>query len=168
MILEQIIILIVALLIVIAIYISQPTDRKEKNIKVIINPEDADGVLDSKEKKLLKEADGRLMLLVLDGEMNHDASWSIDEASIDIRKFDSIIIDISHVKNPGTSTALEIDECIKNLIKDDKKLLIVYSESETMNLLQSLKHIPGDRILKKRKQAIALAINDNNNKPTAN
>ena len=101
------------------------------------------------------------MLLLLQGSMIFGVSRAISRKYSEIQGCDALIIDISNISHLGVSSALAIEESIKDMIKAGKNLYIITSGGqpiERMRNLGVLNCIPDRQILSDRKKALELAI----------
>lgn len=141
--------------------ITRLSELQASDVKLIHNPNDSGDSLSAYEKDLLETSEGRVMLLLLNGSMIFGVSRAISRKYSEIQGCDALIIDISQVSYLGVSSALTLEESIKDMHSAGKKVFLVSANSQPVERLQKLgisKFITNNDVLGDRRKALELAI----------
>jgi len=141
--------------------ITRLSELQETDVEVINGPDEAGDVLSAYEKDLIDTAAGKVMLLLLQGSMIFGVSRAISRKNSEIQGCNVLIIDMTKVTHLGVSSALALEESIKDMLKAGKSVFIVPTEGQPVRRLRSLgilnciadKHVVSDR-----RKALELAI----------
>ena len=141
--------------------ITRLSKLQEDDVEVISQSGDGNKSLNSYENDLLDTANGKVMLLLLRGTMIFGVSRAISRKNSEVQGCDSLIIDISRVTHLGLSSALAIEESIKDMLQAGKNIFIVHCKGqpiERLELLGILASIPEKNLVTNRTKAMELAL----------
>jgi SulP family sulfate permease len=144
--------------------ITRLSELQEEDVEVIHDVDDAGDSLSAYEKDLLEAGDGRVMMLLLRGTMIFGVSRAISRKNSKIQGCDSLIIDITRVNHLGLSSALAIEECMRDMVEAGKNIYIVHGEGQPVSRLRNLgvlDVIPSSHIVLKRIKAMEIAVYGN-------
>lgn len=141
--------------------ITRLSELQESDVEVIRRGSDADDSLSSYEKDLLDTPNHQVMLLMLKGSMIFGVSRAISRKNSNIADCGAFIVDISAVTHLGVSSALALEESLKDMVQTGKNVYIVHAEGQPINRLRDLgvvKLIPEKHVLINRRKALESAI----------
>jgi SulP family sulfate permease len=141
--------------------ITRLSELQETDVEVINGPDEAGDALSAYEKDLLDTAAGKVMLLLLQGSMIFGVSRAISRKNSEIQGCNVLIIDMTRVSHLGVSSALALEESIKDMLKAGKSVFIVPTEGQPVRRLRSLgilNCIPGKHVVSDRRKALELAL----------
>jgi len=141
--------------------ITRLSKLQEDDVEVITQSGDGNKSLNSYENDLLDSANGKVMMLLLRGTMIFGVSRAISRKNSEVQGCDSLIIDISQVTHLGLSSALAIEESIKDMLQAGKNIFIVHCTGqpiERLRLLGILGSIPEKNLVTNRTKAMELAL----------
>lgn len=141
--------------------ITRLSELQESDVEVINNADEAGDSLSAYEKDLLDTANGKVMLLLLQGTMIFGVSRAISRKNSEIQGCDALVIDLSKVNHLGLSSALALEESVKDMLKAGKDIFIVHSEGQPIARLRNMgvvKSIPDKNTVTNRRKAMELAI----------
>ncbi len=141
--------------------ITRLSELQASDVEIIANADDAGETLTAYEKDLMETADGKVMLLVLKGSMIFGVSRAISRKNSEIQGCNTLVIDMTKVSHLGVSSALAIEESIKDMINAGKSIFIVPCEGQALERLRSLsilESIPETNILCDRRKALESAV----------
>lgn len=139
--------------------ITKLSELQENDVKAVTRPEDTDLKLSSVEKEILKEAQGKIMLLYLRGSLIFGSSRAITRKNSQIGGCHTLIVDIRDVKHLGVSAALALEESILEMLNTQHDVFIVTTKEQALKRLgrlQVLNKIPDDHIVTDREKAFKL------------
>jgi len=147
--------------------ITRLSELQEADVEVIDSPDKAGESLTAYEKDLLETANGKVMMLLLQGTMIFGVSRAISSKNSEIQGCDSLIVDISKVTHLGLSSALAIEASIKDMLHAGKNIFIVHAAGqplERLNRMGVLDTVAEKHIVSDRRKAMEQAIygNDKN------
>jgi len=147
--------------------ITRLSELQEADVDVIDSPDKAGESLTAYEKDLLETANGKVMMLLLQGTMIFGVSRAISSKNSEIQGCDSLIVDISKVTHLGLSSALAIEASIKDMLHAGKNIFIVHAAGqplERLNRMGVLDTVAEKHIVSDRRKAMEQAIygNDKN------
>jgi SulP family sulfate permease len=140
--------------------ITRLSELQESDVEVIHKSEDAKDSLTPYEKDLMLSEEGKVMLLLLKGTMIFGVSRAISRKNSEIQGCDTLIIDISNVNHLGLSSALSLEESIKDMVQAKKRVLIVHSDGqplERLRLLGVLDSLSDKCVVSQRRKAFEMA-----------
>ena len=147
--------------------ITRLSELQAADVEVIDSPDKAGDSLTAYEKDLLETANGKVMMLLLQGSMIFGVSRAISRKNSEIQGCDSLIVDISKVTHLGLSSALAIEASIKDMLHAGKNIFIVHTAGQPIERLHRmgiLATVAEKNILGDRRKAMEQAIygNDEN------
>ncbi len=124
--------------------------------------QDADG-LSAYEKDLLDTAADRVKVVHLQGSMIFGVSRAISEANAELSDAESLIIDLSKVSYLGVSSALSLEEMIKEACGRKQNVLLVFNQDNQqphrrLDNLGIISALPDKNIVYDRRKALETAI----------
>ncbi|GGX40121.1 bicarbonate transporter BicA [Saccharospirillum salsuginis] len=143
------------------ITIERLSREQTRNIKTITDSDDAIA-LDSEEKHLLDNAQGKLLLLYLSGPMIFGVSKAIAREHTAVMNCTAMVVDISDVPLVDATVSLAIENALKDAVEAGKDIFIVRPEQETSRFLEGAgvyDIVPKDHICAFRVEALRLAAN---------
>lgn len=141
--------------------ITRLSELQETDVEVINQPDEGGDVLSAYEKDLIDTAAGKVMLLLLKGSMIFGVSRAISRKNSEIQGCNALIIDMSRVSHLGVSSALALEESIKDMVKAGKSVFIVPTEGQPLERLRSLgilDCIPDKHVVSDRRKALELVL----------
>jgi len=137
--------------------ITKLSELQENDVKAITNPDETDLELSSREKEILREAKGKILLLYLRGTMIFGSSRAITRKNSQIGGCHTLVVDIADVKHLGVSAALALEESILEMTAAGRSVYIVTTKEqalERLGKLDVLKNIPEENILVDRQEVL--------------
>jgi SulP family sulfate permease len=141
--------------------ITRLSELQETDVEVINQADEAGDALSAYEKDLIDTAAGKVMLLLLQGSMIFGVSRAISRKNSEIQGCNVLIIDMTMVSHLGVSSALALEESIKDMLMAGKSVFIVPTEGQPVRRLRSLgilNCIPDKHVVSDRRKALELAI----------
>ncbi len=143
--------------------VTKLSELQENDVEVINNTSCGESSLTSYEKDLLESSGGKVMMLLLKGSMMFGVSRAISRKNSEITECQTLIIDISAVPHMGVTSALALEESIKDMLQAGKNIFIVHSEGQPIKRLLKLgvlDTVPSRYLLNNRTKALELAVYD--------
>lgn len=143
--------------------ITRLSKLQEDDVEVIGCNTQSNGsvTLTAYEKDLMETADGKVLLLSLKGTMIFGVSRAISRKNSTTQGCEALILDISKVTHLGVSSALVLEETIKDMIDAEKNVFVVCVEGQPIQRLRDmavLETIPSKNIVHNRRKAMELAV----------
>jgi len=124
---------------------------------LLTDPDDTDLELSEREKEILRDAQGKILLLYLRGTMIFGSSRAITRKNSQIGGCHTLVVDITDVKHLGVSAALALEESILEMVTAGRSVYIVTTKEQALQRLgrlDVLKHIPEENIIVGRLAAL--------------
>lgn len=137
--------------------ITRLSELQENDVNAVTDPDNTDLELSSREKEILRDAKGKIMLLHLRGTMIFGSSRAITRKNSQFGGCHTLVVDITDVKHLGVSAALSLEESILEMINDGRSVYIVTTKEQALQRLGKLdvlKHIPEENIVVGREIAL--------------
>jgi len=137
--------------------VTRLSELQADDVKAISDPSKTDLDLSPREKELLANAEGHILLLYLRGTMIFGASRAITRKNSKIEGCYFLVVDISDVNHLGVSAALSLEESIMDMVNAGRSVHIVASDGQPLQRLEKmglLSRIPKQNIVVERKQAL--------------
>jgi len=137
--------------------ITKLSELQENDVKAVSDPDATDLDLSLREKEILRDAKGKIMLLYLRGTMIFGSSRAITRKNSQIGGSHTLVVDITDVKHLGVSAALALEESILEMINAGRSVYIVTTKEQALQRLgrlDVLKHIPEENIIVGRLAAL--------------
>jgi len=141
--------------------ITRLSNLQADDVKAISNINDTELELTERENELLKEAEGNLLLLHLQGTMIFGTSRAISRKNSEVENCEALIVDIKDVTHLGVSSALSLEEAMLDMINAGRKVYVVTTDGQPHTRLEDLgllKKIPMEHVVKERIDALELAV----------
>ncbi len=150
--------------------VTRLSELQENDVEVITSVNCTECSLSPYEKDLVDSSAGKVMLLLLQGSMMFGVSRAISRKNSEIQGCNALIIDLARVTHLGVSSALALEESIKDMLQAGKSILIVHSGGqpmERMRRLGILDKIPDKNLVKDRRKALEIALYADEEEATA-
>ena len=137
--------------------ITRLSELQANDVKAITDPDNTDLELSEREKEILRDAKGKIMLLYLRGTMIFGSSRAITHKNSQIGGCHTLVVDITDVKHLGVSASLSLEESILEMINAGRSVYIVTTREQALQRLgrlDVLKHIPEENIIVGRELAL--------------
>lgn len=143
--------------------ITRLSELQENDVEVITASDCLECSLSAEEKKLIDSSGGKVMMLLLQGSMMFGVSRAISRKNSEIQGCNALIIDISRVTHLGVSSALALEESIKDMLQAGKSIFILHAKGQPMERLKKLgilESIPVNNLVIDRRKALEMAISN--------
>jgi len=130
--------------------ITRLSELQENDVKAVTDPDNTDLELSPREKEILRNAKGKIMLLYLRGSMIFGSSRAITRKNSQFGGCHTLVVDITDVKHLGVSAALALEESILEMINAGRSVYIVTTKEQALQRLGKLdvlKNIPDENIV---------------------
>lgn len=137
--------------------ITKLSELQENDVKAVTDPDNTDLDLSPREKEILRDAKGKIMLLHLRGTMIFGSSRAITRKNSQFGGCHTLVVDITDVKHLGVSAALALEESILEMINAGRSVYIVTTKEQALQRLGKLdvlKNIPEENIIVGRQVAL--------------
>jgi len=137
--------------------ITKLSELHASDVKAITDPDNTELELLEREKEILREAKGKIMLLHLRGTMIFGSSRAITRKNSQFGGCHSLIVDVADVGHLGVSASLALEEAILEMINDGGSVYIVTTKEQALDRLDKLgvlKKIPEENIFTNRLEAL--------------
>jgi SulP family sulfate permease len=140
--------------------IERLSELQAQNVKAISDADDAIQ-LDGEEKRLLDQANGRVLLFYLSGPMIFGVSKAIARQHATIGAHDVVVIDLSNVPLLDDTVSLAIENAIRDAVESECVVFIVNPVEQMKQQLRRLeifKLIPQEHLMADRTAALRSAV----------
>ncbi|QGZ92696.1 bicarbonate transporter BicA [Microcystis aeruginosa] len=140
--------------------IDRLSELQAQEVKTITDNDD-EILLSPEEKRLLNQANGRIILFYLSGPMIFGVSKAIAREHTAMKEADVLIVDLSDVPLLGVTASLAIENAIKDAIDKGLQVFIVGATSKIQHRLERLgilAQLPPDHVLMDRTIALQQAV----------
>jgi len=137
--------------------ITKLSELHASDVKAITDPDNTELELLEREKEILRDAKGKIMLLHLRGTMIFGSSRAITRKNSQFGGCHSLIVDVADVDHLGVSAALALEEAILEMINAGGSVYIVTTKEQALDRLDKLgvlKKIPEENIFVNRLEAL--------------
>lgn len=137
--------------------ITRLSELQANDVTAVTDPDNTDLELSTREKEILREAKGKIMLLHLRGTMIFGSSRAITRKNSQIGGIHTLIVDIADVKHLGVSAGLALEESILEMVNDGRSVYIITTKEQALQRLGKLdvlKKIPEENIFTNRLDAL--------------
>lgn len=141
--------------------ITRLSELQANDVKAVTNPDQTDLELSSRERDVMRDAEGEVLLLHLRGSMIFGTSRTISRKNSEVENCQALIVDITEVVHLGLSAALALEEAIVDMVDAGRSVQIVtgggqpYERLEKMGVLERL---PAEAITSERLSALEHAV----------
>jgi sulfate permease, SulP family len=139
--------------------IERLSELRAKEVKVISDTDDS-VVLNPEDKRLLDQAQGRVLLFYLSGPMIFGVSKAIARQHNAVQDCDVIVMDLSDVPHLGVTASLEIENAIRDAVDKERQVYIVGATGKVKQRLEKLgifQIIPSHHLFTDRTDALRQA-----------
>jgi SulP family sulfate permease len=140
--------------------IERLSELQAQNVKAISDAAD-DVPLTQEEKRLLDQANGRVLLMYLSGPMIFGVSKAIAREHATLYRYESIVIDLSDVPLLDDTISLAIENAIQDVVESNRQVFIVSPSEQARQMLERLgvfKLIPTGHLTPDRTEALQRAL----------
>ena len=137
--------------------ITKLSELHASDVKAITDPDNTELELLEREREILREAKGKIMLLHLRGTMIFGSSRAITRKNSQFGGCHSLVVDVADVGHLGVSASLALEEAILEMINDGGSVYIVTTKEQALDRLDKLgvlKKIPEENIFTNRLEAL--------------
>jgi len=137
--------------------ITRLSELQANDVKAVTDPDNTDLELSEREKEILRDAKGKIILLYLRGTMIFGSSRAITHKNSQIGGCHTLVVDITDVKHLGVSASLSLEESILEMINAGRSVYIVTTREQALQRLgrlDVLKYIPDENIITGRELAL--------------
>jgi len=137
--------------------ITRLSELQANDVKAVTDPDNTDLELSEREKEILRDAKGKVILLHLRGTMIFGSSRAITHKNAQIGGCHTLVVDIADVKHLGVSAALSLEESILEMVNAKRSVYIVTTKEQALKRLAQLdvlKNIPEENIFVSREDAL--------------
>jgi SulP family sulfate permease len=141
--------------------IERLSSLQSQEIKAISDADDAVD-LTEREKKLLDQAQGNVLLFYLSGPMIFGVAKAIAREHNAIQRAKALVLDLSDVPMLGVTASLTIENAIKDACDSGLQVFIVGATGkikQRLDRLGVLSRIPADHLFSQREDALEEAVN---------
>ncbi len=149
--------------------IDRLSELQSRRIKAISDADD-DIPLNDEERRLLDQANGRVLLFYLSGPMIFAVSRAVARQHATVRDNDVMVIDLSDVSMLDVTVSLAIENAIKDQLDVNSTVFVVCTEEHAKELIERLEIdqlLPEDHVMNNRTEALrrAVALIDTTDEP---
>ena len=140
--------------------ISKLADIQADRVKVI-DAHDDEGLVNKEAIQLMKQANGRILLLDLGGPMSFGAAKAITQRQNIIDNYKALVIDLNHVPMLGVTATLALEKMIDTAYNNGMDIFIAGGQGKLKERLRKfniLERIPQGHHVKTRVKALRLAL----------
>lgn len=140
--------------------IERLSELQSQNVKAISDADD-DVPLNDEERRLLNQANGRVLLFYLSGPMIFGVAKAIARQHNALSAYDVVVIDLRDVPLLDVTVSLAIENAIKDTVNSKRLVFVVCSPTQTKQLIEGLgilEILPREYILEDRTEALRLAV----------
>ena len=110
---------------------------QSESVKTITDADDA-VLLSPEEKRILDQANGRILLFSLSGPMLFGVAKAISREHNAIGECDAIVFDLSSVPHIGVTASLAIENAVKEAVEKGRRVFIAGATGQTKKRLEDL------------------------------
>jgi SulP family sulfate permease len=141
--------------------ITRLSELQEDDVEVITGDDATQNSLGDYDKELIAASNGRVIMLALRGTMIFGVSRAISRKNSEIQGCETLVVDIARVDYLGVSSALALEEAIKDMLQANKKVYIIHCNGQPLQRMRSLgilDTIPEQNVLSNRRKGLELAV----------
>ena len=112
-------------------------ELQSESVKAITDDDDQI-VLNSEEKQILDEANGRLLLFHLSGPMIFGVAKAISREHSAIDNYDVLLVDLTEVPKIGVTSSLAVENAIKEALEVGRQVIVVGATGKVKARLEKL------------------------------
>jgi SulP family sulfate permease len=140
--------------------IDRLSELQSRRVKAISDADD-DIPLNDEERRLLDEANGRVLLFYLSGPMIFAVSRAVSRQHAMVEDNDVLVIDLTDVSLLDVTVSLAIENAIKDQLDVNSTVFVVCSEEHAKDLIERLEIdllLPEDHVMNNRTEALRRAV----------
>ncbi|MEA5537214.1 SulP family inorganic anion transporter [Crocosphaera sp. XPORK-15E] len=140
--------------------IQRLADIQADRVKAVDSHDD-DALATQEARHLMREANGRILLLDLAGPMSFGAAKAITQRQSIVENYEMLIIDLTHVPLLGVTATLAIEKMVEDAYAKNLKVFIVGGEGKVKERLRKfdiLDRVPQQNRVQTRVAALQLAV----------
>lgn len=140
--------------------IERLSELQTRNVKAISDADD-EVPLSAAERQLLEQGKGRVLLFYLSGPMVFGVARTIAREHLMMRRYESVIFDLSNVSFLDVTVSLAIENSIKDTLDAGRRVYLVFADEEVsrqMHGLGILSRLPADGVHTNRLAALQTAV----------
>ncbi|MEN9203717.1 MAG: SulP family inorganic anion transporter [Thermostichus sp. DG_1_6_bins_120] len=138
--------------------IQRLSEIHSEEVKAITDADDAVD-LTPREKELLRQGQGQVLLFYLSGPMIFGVSQAISRQHQMVASCQAVVLDLSDVPMLGVSASLSLENAIRDALDQGKQVWIVGAQGRIRQRLENLQlPIPAERFVESRELALAEAV----------
>ncbi len=141
--------------------IERLSNHRSDKVKAVTY-DDEEIELNPKEKALLEEADGKVLLFYLSGPMIFGVAKAISREHNLINDYKALVLDLSEVPILGVTSGLAIENAIEEAVDNGRQVFLVGLQGQAEKRLRTLgvmKKVPAQNIISDRTLALQEAVN---------
>lgn len=140
--------------------IERLNELQTRNVRAISDADD-EVPLSAVERQLLEQGKGRVLLFYLSGPMVFGVARTIAREHLMMRRYESVIFDLSNVSFLDVTVSLAIENSIKDTLDAGRRVYLVFADEEVsrqMRGLGILSRLPADGVHTNRLTALQTAV----------
>ncbi|MEE4380320.1 MAG: SulP family inorganic anion transporter [Candidatus Competibacteraceae bacterium] len=137
--------------------IDRLSNLQAQKIKTVTDADD-EVPLTEDERRLLDQAQGRVLLFYLSGPMIFGVAKAIAREQAAMQNAEVLILDLSDVPMLDVTVSLSLENLVKDALSQDRRVLIVGATGQTRQLLDRLKLLPPELLFAERNTALVSAL----------
>jgi SulP family sulfate permease len=140
--------------------IDRLSELQSRRVKAISDADD-DIPLNDEERRLLDEANGRVLLFYLSGPMIFAVSRAVSRQHATVEDNDVMVIDLTDVSLLDVTVSLAIENAIKDQLDVNSTVFVVCTEEHAKDLIERLEIdqlLPLDHVMNDRTEALRRAV----------
>jgi len=137
--------------------VTRLSELQADDVKAVSDPDKTDLDFSSREKELITQAEGHILLLYLRGTMIFGASRAITRKNSKIEACRALVVDMTDVNHLGVSAALSLEESVVDMVRAGRSVYIVAQDGQPLQRLEKmglLNGIPEQNVVTEREMAL--------------
>ncbi|TVQ07698.1 MAG: SulP family inorganic anion transporter [Leptolyngbya sp. DLM2.Bin27] len=122
---------------------------------------DDDVAMNSEDKALMDQANGRVLVFHLDGPMIFGVARAISQEHTAMEAHDVLIVDLQDVPHLGVTAALALENAIQDASDAGRQVFVVGAQGKTLSRLEKLgvlRFVPAEHLVATRNEALKAAL----------
>lgn len=143
------------------ITIRRLSDLLAEDIRTVLDPTDQDAGFNAEEQRMLRQADGRVMVVQLSGPMIFGASKAISGMRLDEETGRILVLDLENASYLGVSAGLALERAVLDALDVGIEIYLSGAKGQVLERLQTLgllQRLSEDRLYRSREAAISRAL----------
>lgn len=129
-------------------------------VQAVLDPETSDLEFTPKERQLMKQMTGHLLIFYMSGSMIFGTSRAISRKNSEVEGRDTLIVDLSDVVYLGVSASLALEESMLDMVKADRTVFIAGANDQAIRRFKNmglLQQLPPESLKASREEALVAA-----------